>query len=392
MNDPPVCRTGDGRQAGNSYGNMARVALAFVAAEETAGSKSRDRPMPGSRFAALALSGLVPIMCATDARADAVADFYKGKEVRLIISASIGGGYDIYARAVARHLGAHIPGNPVIVPQNMPAAGGLGAANHLNNVAAKDGTVIALFQNTVPLEPFFENKLAQFDAGKFGWLGTPTTEVAMYLFWHASKIKTLEDAQRQEFVAGAAGAASTPAFYGRVFNQIFSFKARFITGYPGQNEILLAMENGEVEAMASPFWSSLKTARPTWYPEHKIRFLFQYGSEAHPDLKDVPLALDLLRSDADKTLLTAASAPLGLGRPFGAPPGIPADRLAALRTAMMATFKDPEFRADCERQRLECSNAKTGEELAGLITRAYATPADIRKRLIDIYQVGAGGR
>jgi len=345
--------------------------------------------MLAARLAALALAGasLTP----ASAHADAIADFYKGKEVRLIISASIGGGYDIYARAVARHLGNHIPGNPTIVPQNMPAAGGLGAANHLNNVAAKDGTVIALFQNTVPLEPFFENKQAQFDAAQVGWLGTPSTETAMYLFWQSSKIRTLDDAQRQEFVAGAAGAASTPAFYGRVFNQIFNFKARFITGYPGQNEILLAMENGEVEAMASPFWSSLKTARPTWYQEGKIRFLFQYG-ETHPELKGVPHALDLLKAEADKTLLGSASAPLGLGRPFGAPPGIPADRLAALRTAMMATFKDPAFLADCEKQRLECSNAKTGAELEALITRAYATPADIRKRLIDIYQVGVSGR
>jgi len=344
--------------------------------------------MLAARLAAFVLMSLA----STAVRADDVADFYKGKEVRIIISASIGGGYDIYARAVARHLGTHIPGNPTIVPQNMPAAGGLGAANHLNNVAAKDGTVIALFQNTVPLEPFFENKQAQFDAAKIGWLGTPTTETALYMFWHSSKIRTLVDAQRQEFVAGAAGAASTPAFYGRVFNQIFNFKARFITGYPGQNEILLALENGEVEAMASPFWSSLKTARPGWYTEGKIRFLFQYGSDPHSDLKGVPLALDLLQSQADKTLLAAAGAPLGLGRPFGAPPGIPADRLAALRNAMMATFKDPAFLADCQQQRLECSNAKTGAELDALINRAYATPADIRKRLIDIYQVGVSGR
>jgi len=344
--------------------------------------------MLASRLAAFVLMSLA----STAVQADDVADFYKGKELRLVVSASIGGGYDIYARAVARHLGAHIPGNPTIVPQNMPAAGGLGAANHLNNVAAKDGTVIALFQNTVPLEPFFENKQAQFDAAKIGWLGTPTTETALYMVWHSSKIRTLVDAQRQEFVAGAAGAASTPAFYGRVFNQILNFKARFITGYPGQNEILLALENGEVEAMASPFWSSLKTARPGWYTEGKIRFLFQYGSDPHPDLKSVSLALDLLQSQADKTLLAAAGAPLGLGRPFGAPPGIPADRLAALRSAMMATFKDPAFLADCQQQRLECSNAKTGAELNALINRAYATPADIRKRLIDIYQVGVSGR
>ena len=329
---------------------------------------------------------LALLLGCTPAAAQGVADFYRGKEVRLIVSASTGGGYDTYGRTVARHLGEHIPGKPTVLVQNMPAAGGLGAANHTYNVAVKDGTVITLFQNTVPLEPFFENKQAQFEAARFGWLGTPSTEVAMYMFWHTSKIRTLKDAQTQEFVAGAAGAASTPAFYGRVFNQIFKLKARFIVGYPGQNEILHALESGEVEAMASPFWSSIKASRPTWYKESKIRFLFQYGSGAHPELKGVPLALDLLQTEADKTLLVVASAPLGLGRPFGAPPGVPADRLAALRAAMMTMFKDPAFLADCAKQRLECADPKSGEELGTLVGRAYGAPADVRKRLIGMYQ------
>jgi tripartite-type tricarboxylate transporter receptor subunit TctC len=321
--------------------------------------------------------------------AESAADFYRGKQVILIVAASTGGGYDTYGRAVARHLGNHIPGNPTVVVQNMPAAGGLGAANHTYNVAVKDGTVVTLLQNTVPLEPFYENRQAQFDAAKFGWLGTPSIEVALYMFWHTSKIMTLKDAQTREYVAGAAGAASTPAFYGRVFNQIFHFKARFITGYPGQNEILHAMESGEVEAMASPFWGSLKASRPTWYPEGKVRFLFQYGAEPHPELKGVPQAIDLLQAEADKTLLTVAAAPLALGRPFTAPPGIPADRLTALRTALLATFKDPAFLADCAKQRLECDTPRTGDELSTLVSRAYAAPAEVRKRLIGMYQVGA---
>src|SRR5262245_39115464 len=177
-------------------------------------------------------------------------DFYKGKDIKLIVSATVGGGYDVYARALAKNLGEHIPGNPTIIPQNMPAAGGIAAANHMYNVAPRDGTVICLLQNTVAFEPFYANRQAQFDAAKFSWLGTPTTEVAMYIVWHASKIKTLADAQTQEMMAGGAGMASTPAFYGRVFNQLLNMKARLITGYPGQNEILLALENGEVEAMA----------------------------------------------------------------------------------------------------------------------------------------------
>jgi tripartite-type tricarboxylate transporter receptor subunit TctC len=324
------------------------------------------------------------------ARADGVADFYRGKELRLVIGASVGGGYDIYARAIAKHLGGHIPGNPSIVPQDMPAGGGLAAANHIYNVASPDGTVIGAMQNTVPFEPFFNNKQAQFDATRLNWLGTPTSEVAMYLVWHTSKIQSLHDAQSREMIAGGAGAASTPVFYGRIFNQILGLKARFVNGYPGQNEILLAMESGEVEAMTSPFWSSIRTARPDWIPQHLVRVLFQYGQKPHPDLHGVPFALDLMANEADKVLLRAASAPLVLGRPFAAPPGVPADRLEALRAAMMATFQDPAFRADCEQQRLDCSDPKSGEEIASLIRTAYGTPADIRKRLIDIYQLGQG--
>jgi tripartite-type tricarboxylate transporter receptor subunit TctC len=323
-------------------------------------------------------------------RADPIADFYRGKEVRLIVSASVGGGYDVYARAVAKYLGEHLPGNPTIIPQNMPAGGGLAAANHMYNVAARDGTVIAAIQNTVPFEPFFGNKQAQFDPTKLSWLGTPTTEVAIYLVWHSSKIESLHDAQTHEMIAGGAGAASTPIFYGRIFNQILDLKARFITGYPGQNEILLAMENGEVEAMPSPLWSSLKTSRPRWVPEHLVRVLFQYGLKPHPELQGVPFARDLVDNDADKVLLDAASAPLGLGRPFAAPPGVPAERLAALRGAMMATFADPAFVADCEKQRLECSDPKSGETIESLIEQAYAAPEAIRKRLTDIYQIGQG--
>jgi tripartite-type tricarboxylate transporter receptor subunit TctC len=327
-------------------------------------------------------------LASSAAKADPVAEFYKGKDVRLIISSSVGGGYDIYARLIAKHLSRYIPGNPTVVPQNMPGAGGIAGANNIYAVAPKDGTVIAAIQNTVPFEPLFENKAAQFDAGKLSWLGTPTTETAMYLVWHGSKIKTLRDAQNEPMISGAAGAASTPAFYGRLFNQIFRLKARLVTGYPGQNEILLAMENGEVEAMPSPFWSSLKTARPSWYPEGKIRFLFQYGAKPHPELAGVPFGLDLLDNAADKILLAAASAPLGLGRPFAAPPGMPPDRLAALREAMMATFRSPEFLADCEKQRLECTDVRTGPELEAQIKEAYGAPEEIRKRLIAMQHGG----
>ena len=306
-------------------------------------------------------------------------DFYKDKTVRMIISSTVGGGYDVYARALARFLPRHLPGNPVIEPQNMPNAGGISAANYLYTIAPKDGTVFAALQNTVPFEPFYGNKLALFDPDKFGWLGTPTTEIAMYLVYGSSKIRSLKDAQTLPMVAGAAGAASTPAFYGRVFNDIFHLKAKLVTGYPGQNEILLAMESGEVEAMPSPFWSSLKTSRPDWYRQGKVRFLFQYGARPHPELAGVPFAPDLLDNPDDKTLLIAASAPLGIGRPYAAPPGLPPERLAV---------RDPDFIAECGRQRIECTDSHDGGEVAALIRQAYATPPAIRQRLIAIQGAG----
>jgi tripartite-type tricarboxylate transporter receptor subunit TctC len=338
------------------------------------------------RVSSFAASAIVCVLAGHSApvRADPVADFYKGKDLRLIVSTTTGTGYDTYARAVGRHLGRHLPGNPNIVPQNMPGAGGITAANHIYAVAPKDGTVFGMIQNTVPFEPLFQNKAALFDIEKLNWLGTPATEVGLYIVYHTSKVKILRDARTKEVIAGTTGTASTPAFYGRLFNQILGMKTRLVAGYPGQLELLLAMEQGEIEAMTSPFWSSLKVQRPTWYPEKKARILFQYGAAPHPELKDVPFAPDLLNNQADKILLNAASAPLGAGRPFAAPPGVPSDRVAALVQAMAATFKDPAFIADCDKQGIDCTDSRTGPQLAELIKGAYTAPEDIRNRLIAI--------
>jgi tripartite-type tricarboxylate transporter receptor subunit TctC len=210
----------------------------------------------------------------------------------------------------------------------------------------------------------------------------------LFIVYHTSKVKTLREAQTQELIAGTTGTASTPALYGRLFNQILSMKTRLVTGYPGQLELLLAMEKGEIDAMTSPFWSSLKVQRPTWVADKTISILFQYGSAPHPELKGVPFAHDLLTNEADRILLTAAAAPLGFGRPITAPPGIPAERLVALRQAFAATFKDPQFIADCEKQGVECTDTRSGVQLQELIRDAYAAPAEIKKRLIAIQQGG----
>jgi len=266
----------------------------------------------------------------------------------------------------------------------MPGAGGLTAANYIYSVAPPDGTVFGMIQNTVPFEPLFENAAARFDPMKMNWLGTPATEVGLYIVYRTSKVKTLRDAQMHETIAGTTGTASTPAFYGRLFNQILRTKTKLIGGYPGQLELLLSMEQGETNAMTSPFWSSLKVQRPTWYPQKIVSIIFQYGAAPHPELKDVPFAMDLVENADDKILLTAASAPLGFGRPYAAPPGMPADRVAALRAAFAATFKDPQFLADCQKQGVECDDSRTGAQLDAQIREAYAIPAEIRKRLVTL--------
>jgi tripartite-type tricarboxylate transporter receptor subunit TctC len=270
----------------------------------------------------------------------------------------------------------------------MPGAGGITAANFIYSIVPRDGSVIGALGNTVPFEPIFRPKVAKFDADKFNWLGSPNAEVGLLIAWHTSQIKTFEDAKKHEMIVGATGAASTPAFYARILNDVFGTKLRVLAGYPGQNEAFIAMERGENEGFPSTFWSSLKAIRPDWIKEKKVRLLLQYGLEPHPELKDVPFALDLVHDPAKKQLLEAAVAPLSLGRPLVAPPEVPPERVAILRKAMLDTFRDPGFIADCEKQRLEVGNFVSGERMEKIVGRVYAMPAEIKDRLVQIYAVG----
>jgi tripartite-type tricarboxylate transporter receptor subunit TctC len=311
---------------------------------------------------------------------------YAGRQITIIVSSAPGGGYDAITRTVGRHLGKHIPGNPTIVVQNMNGAGGIVAANHLYNIASRDGSVIAQLQNTVPFEPMYGHQQARYEPTKLNWIGSPSKETALVIAWSGSPIRTLEDATRREFIMAATGASSTPAFYARLLADIFALKVKLISGYPGQAEQFLAMERGENEGGPSTFLSSLKVMRPTWIPEKKIRLLLQYALEPSPELEDVPFALDLLKDrPADRKLMEVASAPLTLGRPFAAPPEVPADRLALLRQGFSATFADREFRADCEKQGLECDAPSSGERIQEIVADAYAAPADVIARLRKIH-------
>ena len=284
-----------------------------------------------------ALSGAA--LCIGSTPVLAQQNFYTGKQVAMIVSSAPGGGYDAIARTTARHLRKHIPGEPTIVVQNMGGTGGLVAANHVYNIASRDGLTIAQFQNTVPFEPLYGNKQARYDPPKFNLLGSPSKETARpglaYLSDHDAPGR-----QKREVILAATGASSTPAFYTRLLVDIFGLKVKLITGYPGQNEQFLAMERGENEGGASTFWSSLKTIRPQWITENKVRLLLQYGLEPNPELKQVPFALDLLKDRPDDyRLMEVASAALSLGRPFAAPPEVPADRLAIAAQSLLRDLR-----------------------------------------------------
>jgi tripartite-type tricarboxylate transporter receptor subunit TctC len=328
-------------------------------------------------FAAFALAATWPL----PANAQSGADFYKGKTVTMIVSTSSGGGYDTMARAIARHLGKHLAGEPTILVRNMPGAGGITAMNWLYNTAEKDGTILGLVSNGTPLDPLFGTKEARYDATRFNWLGTPSFEVAMVLLWHTVPVRTIDDLRTKETHVGASGATSTPAFYARLLNATLGTKMKLITGYPGQNDAFLAMERGELDGYPSVFYSALTSTRPNWLPGKQARAIVQYGPERLAQLPDVPFASDLVRSDDDRLLMQAASAPLALGRPLLMPPSVSTDRVTAMRRALADTFADDAFKADAEKIGLIVNAQRTGEQLQEVIRTAYTAPPRVIERL-----------
>jgi tripartite-type tricarboxylate transporter receptor subunit TctC len=315
------------------------------------------------------------------ANADSVADFYKGRAVTVVVSSSAAGGYDTLARALARHMGKHLPGNPAFIVRNMPGAGGMTATNFLYNNADKDGSVIGLVQNNTPFEPLFGTKEARYDPVKFNWLGSPSSETAMVLLWHTVPVSTLTDLKAREVAVGVSGANSTPAFFTRLLNATLGTKMKPINGYPGQNDVLLAMERRELDGHPSAFFSSVRSTRPTWLREKTAKAILQYGPEKLAELADVPFAPDLVTSEEDKLTMQAAFAPLALGRPFLIPPGVPAERVAALRAAFAATMANAEFLAEGERMGLGLNAPRTGAQIQEVMERAYQSPPGVIERL-----------
>jgi tripartite-type tricarboxylate transporter receptor subunit TctC len=330
-------------------------------------------------FCALLVAG--PVACAAPANADPIADFYKGRTITIVVSSSAAGGYDTLARAVARHIGKHVPGRPGAIVRNMVGAGGMVATNFLYNNADKDGSTVGLVQNNTPFEPLFGTKEARYDPVKFNWLGSPSVETAMVLLWHTVPVNSLDELKTREVAVGVSGANSTPAFYTRLLNATLGTRMKAINGYPGLSDVLLAMERRELDGHPSAFFSALSSTRPTWLREKTAKAIVQYGPEKLADLGHVPFALDLVRHADDKQVMEAAFAPLALGRPFLLPPAVPAERVAALRAAFAATMADPDFLAEGEKIGLGLNAPRTGAQIQELMERTYRSPPAVIDRL-----------
>ena len=313
------------------------------------------------------------IVACLPALADPAEDFYRGKTLSLIVSSATGGGYDTVSRVVAKHMPKHLPGNPSIVVRNMPGAGGVVATNHLYNVAPRDGLTFGQLQATLPFEPLLGNKEAMYDSSKFNWLGSPSFETGLLVVWNKTPVSTIAEARDHEVSVGVPGLNSTPSFNTRMLTETLGLKLRMVLGYPGQNEIFLAMERGEVDGF-STFYSSIMATRPNWISEGKVKMIVQYGPEREPAIKDVPYAPDLVSDPEKLRLLRAAAAPLALGRPFTAPPGTPMDRVEVLRKALAATFADPEYLADVQKLQLPVNFPRSGQQLQATIDEVWHMP------------------
>jgi tripartite-type tricarboxylate transporter receptor subunit TctC len=310
------------------------------------------------------------------AQAQSVAEFYRGKTINMLIGVGVGGEYDLQARLVARHIGKHIPGNPNVVPQNMVGAGGINMANNLYNTAPRDGTTIAMMGNNFPASQAVGAKNVKFDAGKMQWLGTIAPVVETMAVWHTAGVKSVDDLRKQETIAGASGRGAITYFYPMMMNAFLETKFKIVTGYPGGNQINLAMERGEVQARNNT-WSSWKATRPQWIKDKQIYVVAQAGPRAS-DL-DAPSVEALARTPDDRLTIELIVSGTQLGRPFATTPDIPADRLAALRDAFRATMKDPEFLKDAAQLNFEV-NPVYGEPMQKIVEKILSTPKPLAER------------
>jgi tripartite-type tricarboxylate transporter receptor subunit TctC len=333
------------------------------------------------RRAICAAVALATISFVATAVAEPVEDFYRGKNLRMLIGAGIGGGNDTYARLLGRHMMRHLPGNPTFVPQNVPGGAGILAASNLYNVAVRDGSVIAAVNRATGLDPLFTGKDYKFDPRQFNWLGSLNKETNLIVAWHTARVKTAADIFTTEMIVGAAASGADSAVYPRLINTLLGGKFRIVTGYDGE-QASLAAEKGEVDGRASMPWTTLKTLHPDWLRDKKINIIVQMALEKDHELPDVPNILEFVKNPEDRDVFEALFSRQEMGRPIVAPPGVPVERVAALRRAIRDTVDDPAFQSEADKAGMDIEFVD-GDQIERLIRRAYALPPRVLERIRD---------
>jgi tripartite-type tricarboxylate transporter receptor subunit TctC len=332
---------------------------------------------PWARFALPTLrvgAVLLTAMLLRPAAAESVEEFYRGKNVTVAIGFSVGGGYDLYARLLARHIGRHIPGQPNVIAQNREGAGSLRMTLYLYNAAPRDGTFIGAFSRSMAVAPLIDH--APFDATKLTWIGSISTDVSVCMTWHTSPIKTFDDMLTKPFTVGGEGGGADPDVFALMLRNMFDAKLKLVSGYPGTNDATLAMERGEVSGVCGLSWTTVKARHMDWVKARLVNFPVQFGLQKEADLPDVPAVIDLAKGDEQTKMARLIMAGQAMARPFAGPPGIPDDRRKALVAAFDATMKDPQFLADAQKIQADV-NPVTAAAIEKLLAEIYATPKDI---------------
>jgi len=322
------------------------------------------------------------LLLTTPVAAQPGGDTFAAKSVAMIIGFGPGGGYDLWGRTVGRHIGRHLPGAPSVIPQNMPGAGSYAAASYIFNIAPKDGSVLGIIARDAALGPLSGATGARFDPTRLSWIGTPTKETNVCVAYHTSQVKSVLDLYDKQLIVGDTGPGTGTRSYPKALNELLGMKFKLVGGFPASSDVFLAMERGEVEGICESL-DSIKIRRPDWIPTKKISILFQGGAEPNPELDGVPFVLDLARTGEQRQAIEFLYAGQGIGRPFVAPPDLPADRLKMLRDAFNATMTDPAFVAEAQKSKLDLE-PEDGEHLAVLIAKIYATPKPIVDKITSL--------
>jgi tripartite-type tricarboxylate transporter receptor subunit TctC len=309
--------------------------------------------------------------------------------VTVVVGYSPGASYDIYARTFARHLGKHLPGNPNIVVQNMTGAGSLRAANYIFNQAQKDGHTLGVFARGLAMQPLLDPTGIQYEALKFNWIGSLTSDISLVLSWHTRPFKTIEDLRQREMVVAGTGSGADSVIFPYILNGVLHTKMKIVTGYPGAADFLLAVERQEADGTAGVSWSGLNAAKPEWIANKRINIIVQLGLKKHPDMNPAPLVMEFAKNDSDRGVLELIFSRQDMAYPIVAPPGTPAERVAVLRKAFEAVLRDPEYLAEAKKQHLE-TNFMRGAEIEALIKRVMASPADVVERARKAIEAGKG--